>query len=264
MSTRRRQPEPPPLELKQFTPDEIRQGIAKLQRRINEVKALETDHVRHDNQRVRTVAEDITTTILEVFGENSPQYRAHGDHLIWHGPLLIAVEDHEAEGFFRAGIPQTITMLKGLIDWLERKRAEIGQDATVRVRAAFEDLDFHPRIADVCADLYRDGHYRNAVLDASVALMNLIKERSRRHDLDGVNLMRVVFSNNIPILAFNDLKDQTDLAYQEGMMHLFEGAVLALRNPRAHALCDDSPEDALEYIALLSLLAKHLERTKRT
>ena len=75
--------------------------------------------------------------------------------------------------------------------------------------------------------------------------------------------MRTVFSRNNPILAFNDLNDQTDQDEQEGLMHLFEGAVLALRNPRAHALSDDSPELALEYIALLSMLAKRLEQATR-
>jgi hypothetical protein len=35
--------------------------------------------------------------------------------------------------------------------------------------------------------------------------MNFVKEKSRRHDLDGANLMRTVFSVNAPILAFNDL-----------------------------------------------------------
>ena len=93
--------------------------------------------------------------------------------------------------------------------------------------------------------------------------MNFVKEKSRRHDLDGAPLMRTVFSRNNPILAFNDLSDQTDQDEQEGMMHLFEGAVLALRNPRAHTLLDDSPEIALEYIALLSMLAKRVEQAKR-
>lgn len=75
--------------------------------------------------------------------------------------------------------------------------------------------------------------------------------------------MRTVFSKKNPILAFNELKDQSDLDEQEGLMHLFEGAVLAFRNPRAHTLDEDWPEDALEFIAFLSLLAKRLERTKR-
>jgi uncharacterized protein (TIGR02391 family) len=90
-----------------------------------------------------------------------------------------------------------------------------------------------------------------------------VKEKSRRHDLDGASLMRTVFSANSPLLCFNDLSDQTDKDEQEGMMHLFEGAVLALRNPRAHVLFDESPELALDYIGLLSLLAKRLDGAKR-
>ena len=47
--------------------------------------------------------------------------------------------------------------------------------------------------------------------------------------------MRTVFSSKDPILAFNDLADQTDRDEQEGTMHLFEGAVLAIRNPGGHS-----------------------------
>lgn len=155
-------------------------------------------------------------------------------------------------------------MLEGLVRRLEEKREDLGGDTTARVRASFEGLDLHPRIASVCADLYRDGHYRHAVLDASVALVNMVKEKSRRHDLDGSGLMTTVFSKDKPILAFNDLSAPTDLDEQQGMMHLFLGAMLALRNPRAHALLDDSPELALEYIGLISLLAKRVDQAKRT
>jgi uncharacterized protein (TIGR02391 family) len=93
--------------------------------------------------------------------------------------------------------------------------------------------------------------------------VNFVKEKSRRHDLDGANLMRTVFSRNDPILAFNDLRDQAEQDEQEGMMHLFEGAALALRNPRAHVLSDDSPEMALDYLMMLSMLAKRLDRDAR-
>ena len=126
-----------------------------------------------------------------------------------------------------------------------------------------QDLPLHRRIVDVCLELYRDGHYSNAVLDASKALINFVKERSRRDDLDGADLMRTVFSKNHPVLAFNNLTDQSDLDEQEGMMHLFEGAVLGIRNPRGHDFLNDSPERALEYICLISLLANRLEEAHR-
>ena len=263
MAARRSSPPPPP-EIKQFTREEIDRGIAKLERRIEDVQALDPQKVRYDDQSRYSVEEAISNSVLEVFGPNSPEYRAHQHHQIWHdtGPFDLR-GGSDFQQCFADGIPQTVKMLRGLIKGLEEKRADLDFDATTRVRAAFEGLDLHPRIGQVCIDLYRDGHYRNAVLDASVALVNFVKEKSRRHDLDGAPLMRMVFSANNPILAFNDLRDQTDRDEQEGMMHLFEGAVLALRNPRAHALLDDSPELALEYIALISLLAKRVDQAKR-
>jgi uncharacterized protein (TIGR02391 family) len=264
MARNRRPPDKPSIEIKQFqTTEELDRAIEKLKKRIEEVEALNPQKVQHNDQRVRNIEQKISGTILEIFGSNSPEYHRHGHHWIKYGPLYVGISELELQRQFAEGIPRTVTMLNGLIEILEEKRADFGLDATKRIRAGFEGLDLHPRIADVCAGLFLDGHYRNAVLDACLALVNFVKERSRRHDLDGADLMRTVFSKKNPILAFNDLKDQSDLDEQEGVMHLFEGAVLALRNPRAHTLSDDSPEEALEYIALLSLLAKKLETTKR-
>jgi len=172
--------------------------------------------------------------VLEVYGPDSPEYRRFRYFRIWHGPLMVNMRESEIQRSFAEGIPDLIGALENLIRRLEERKADFGADTTSRVRSAFEGLDLHPRIASVCADLYRGGHYRNAVLDASVALVNYVKEKSRKHDLDGSGLMTTVFSKN------------------------------RLRNPRAHALLDDSPEMALEYIALISLLAKRLDQAKRT
>src|SRR2546428_347263 len=150
---------PPPPEIKQFAPDEIEQGIRKLGRRIEEVQALDPGQVRRDDQRVRNVEQNIDTTILEVFGPNSPEYRRHHHHQIWHGPhVLFEMPPAEVQACFARGIPQTVTMLEGLIHVLEEKRVDFAGDTTTRVRAAFRGLDLHPRIAAVCADPYRDDH----------------------------------------------------------------------------------------------------------
>lgn len=129
--------------------------------------------------------------------------------------------------------------------------------------STLDEMELHPRIVGVSRDLFLNGHYGNAVFDPSKALVNFVKERSGRHDLDGAPLMKTVFSRNDSILEFNDLSDQSDCDEQEGMMHLYEGAALAIRNLRGHTFVDDSPERALEYIGLLSMLANRLEETKR-
>jgi uncharacterized protein (TIGR02391 family) len=121
----------------------------------------------------------------------------------------------------------------------------------------------HPRIAEVANDLFLDGYPWEAVFAASKALINYVKDRSGEHQLDGAPLVRRVFSRNKPILAFSDLKDQTEQDEQEGMMHLFEGAVLGIRNPGGHAFPEGSEQRALEYISLLSLLAYRVQEAKR-
>jgi len=265
MATRRqRASEPPAIELKQFTnTGEIDRAIQKLDFRLQEVKDLKQNAARHDDQLVENVENRISDTILEIFGTNSPEYRRHQYFHFDRGLSYSGKADSERQRDFAEGLTKGLTLVDGLIKNLEEKRADFTGDMSARVRTAFADLDLHPRIAAVSADLFRDGHYRNAVLDASVALVNFVKEKSRRHDLDGAGLMRAVFSKNNPTLAFNDLRDATDLDEQEGLMHLFAGAVMALRNPRAHDLSPDTPEGALEFIAFLSLLAKQVDRAQR-
>jgi uncharacterized protein (TIGR02391 family) len=252
------EPVPPHL-----TVEDIDRGVAKLRKRIDEVKALDPATVGYNDQRVDNVEHNIRNSLLEVFGSTSPQFEQHGHHTIWKGGLAIGMPQEESQRRFAAGIPDTISLLENLIANLEEQRDEQQADPTSRVRTAFAGLDLHSRIRDVAEELYRDGHYRNAILDSAVALVNYVKEKSRRHDLDGAALMRSVFSRNSPVLAFNSLADQSDLDEQEGLMHLFEGAVLAFRNPRAHDLAPDTPEYALECIGFLSLLAKKVDAAQR-
>ncbi len=75
--------------------------------------------------------------------------------------------------------------------------------------------------------------------------------------------MRTVFSKNNPALAFNGLNDQTDQDQQEGLMHLFEGAVLGIRNPGGHSFPEGTEQRAIEYISLLSLLAYLTQEAKK-
>jgi len=263
MATARRKSEPAPLQVKEFTLEEIDRGIARLQRRIEEVKALDPKTIQYDDQRIRIAEQNIRSDILEIFGPHSPEYHEHQYHDVSHGPYNMMDGPGEHQRQFAEGHPRTVALLEGLIARLNERRGEQARSPDARARSAFDGLNLHPRISAVATDLYRDGHYRNAVLDASVALVNYVKEKSRQHDLDGASLMRTVFSVNNTILAFNALADQSDRDEQQGLMHLFEGAVLAFRNPRAHDLDADSPEDAMEYLAFLSLLAKRLDQAKR-
>lgn len=138
------------------------------------------------------------------------------------------------------------------------------ENPTVRLQEAFARLRLHPIIASASEKMFRDGHYRNAVLDAGIALIRYVREKSGRRDLDGADLMNQVFFPKSPVLAFNPRRTQSEKDEQQGLMLLFAGAVAAQRNPRAHALVPDSQEEALESIVLLSFLARRVDQAKRT
>lgn len=138
-----------------------------------------------------------------------------------------------------------------------------GDMAVDRQPLSFDILRLHPKIAKAATELFEHGHPWEAVFAASKALVNLVKDKSGKTDLDGAPLMRSVFSRNKPILAFNKLTNQTEQDEQEGMMHLFEGVVLGIRNPGGHSFPEGSEQRALEYLLLISLLAYRTDEATR-
>ncbi len=125
---------------------------------------------------------------------------------------------------------------------------------------------FHREIERVSGKLFRDGHYRNAALDAYIRVIDEVKRRSGRVDLDGDVLMNHAFGcdSRTPGLRFNGLATESDKNEQKGMMFLFKG-IVGLRNSKAHSndIFDDRMR-AYEYLALASLLMRLLELASKT
>jgi predicted nucleotide-binding protein len=137
----KRKYEQPPFEIRKFSPLDIQTGINKIRRRIEEVKNLKQNMVRYDDVLAETVQSNIRTAVLEIFGENSPEYREHRYYRIWHGPLIITDTGYDRQEKFEAGIAQTITMLKGLVSRLEEKRDDITPDSSAVPLAKEQILD---------------------------------------------------------------------------------------------------------------------------
>jgi uncharacterized protein (TIGR02391 family) len=256
---------PPPIEPREFrSVEEIDSGIAKLQRRIHELKDINVPNaVLGDTGEIDVATSNLREAIREVFGPNSSEFKEHKFLRIWTGQEYVGMDQAEIIQGVQLGRAKVITILEGLIGRLREKREDLAGGATLAPSTHFDRLNLHPRVLDVSRDLFIDGHPWEAVFAASKALVNFVKERSGRHDLDGAPLMRTVFSRNDPVLAFNDLASQTDHDEQEGMMHLFEGAALAIRNPGGHSFPEGTEQRAIEYISLLSLLAYRVQEAKR-
>jgi uncharacterized protein (TIGR02391 family) len=260
----KRPPQPARLEPREFrSSEEIDAAILKLRRRIEELENLDIRTAVTNRNGTDVVAQNnVRDTIREVFGENSPEFREHEHIRIWAGPQHMGMRSNQIIVGKTYGRVLVTGILNGLIQRLGEKRLDFAAGAAPAPARYFDCLNLHPRIRDVARELFLDGHPWEAVFAAAKALVNYVKERSNRHDLDGLLLVRVVFSKNDPILAFNDLADQTDADEQEGMMHLFEGAVLAIRNPGGHDFPEGPEQRANEYISFLSLLAYRLQQAK--
>ncbi|MFH1993715.1 MAG: nucleotide-binding protein [Pseudomonadota bacterium] len=128
MARRKNPLEPPPIEIRQFTRSEIDRGIVKLRRRIEEVNGLDPRKILFNDAKIDIVEANIRESIREVFGSRSPEFDDHEHHRIWHGGYNMMESDSERQRKFADGIPQTVTMLEGLISRLEEKREDLESD----------------------------------------------------------------------------------------------------------------------------------------
>jgi uncharacterized protein (TIGR02391 family) len=217
----------------------------------------------------------IEATLQRIFGAETTEYQRLReakiiDSALYAGPVPLgsgfrAAGERPVQAIVRGvegGRQRAIALLTQEVALMKEQLGEDGDNAADRAIRAYANLDLHPEIARAASELYRDGHYANAIEDAVKALNDLVRMRSGEV-LDGTTLMQKAFSPNNPILRFNSLADQSDKDEQLGFMMMFTGAVAGLRNPRAHKLIKDDPERALEFIAFVSLLAKLLDGAEK-
>jgi uncharacterized protein (TIGR02391 family) len=118
----------------------------------------------------------------------------------------------------------------------------------------------HSEIRRVSDQLYRDGHYKQAALEAYIRVIDEVRRISGLSE-DGDRLMNRAFGcdTQTPVIQFNSLTTDSERDEQRGVMYLFKG-IVGLRNSKAHSnrLFND-PSRAHEYLALASLLMRLLE-----
>ena len=118
----------------------------------------------------------------------------------------------------------------------------------------------HPRIICVSKQLFLDGHYANAAEDAFIEINDRVKSLYKKFNPtankipDGDAAMTTVFSPNNPMLKLCDISTDTGINEQKGLMFMLQGAMSALRNPKAHSNITISKDDAMRRIMYASML----------
>lgn len=156
-------------------------------------------------------------------------------------------EQHDYEDIIQRDIPAVEV-------WAE-KHAREGEAAEIQV--GFEDL-LHPVVFEHAYQQYRNGHIRDAVLNAIVAVFDLIRERTGLKN-DGQGLASEAFSLEKPKLIFSEIDTESGRNDQKGFLQILIGAYLGIRNPKAHSLHHDLDErKAAQYLVFISLLARRV------
>lgn len=118
----------------------------------------------------------------------------------------------------------------------------------------------HPRIAAVSKKLFDDGHYANVAEDAFIEINDRVKKIFKIVNppatkvSDGDTAMTTVFSLNHPLLKICDISTDSGQNEQKGFMFMLQGAMSALRNPRAHANITITGEEAMRRLMFASML----------
>jgi uncharacterized protein (TIGR02391 family) len=124
----------------------------------------------------------------------------------------------------------------------------------------FESRNIHPDFPTKVRTLFDDGHWEQAVFEAFKYIETEVKRISGVRGKTGNALMMEVFNEGSPLIALNSLSSDSESDEQKGFKFIFAGAVTGIRNPRGHEVdIGDTPDEALDYLALASLLLRRLD-----
>jgi len=175
-------------------------------------------------------------------------------------------QDLEADGLVtlsatQGGTKAAIKMrgVQALEEALSNPRSKtVSTKAAQDVNGSLDSL-LHPIIREHAYPQYLDGHWRDAVLNAFIAVFDLIRNRTGL-DLDGDALVTRAFSLQRPMLMLSDLRTESGRNDQAGFLQIYQGVYKGIRNPKVHGLQHDLTDTkAAQYLVFASLLARRVE-----
>ena len=158
--------------------------------------------------------------------------------------------EYEANGDFRrCSVAQTLT------------EAEL-RHSTIQTK--LQGRNTHPKVLAYCKPELLQNNYFHAVFEATKGLAQRIREKSGSVK-DGVALIDEVFPKKDPILAFTDLKTETEISEHTGFAALLKGCFAAVRNPHAHTpkIHWEGDDNAADYLTLISLLHRKIDGCRK-
>jgi hypothetical protein len=201
----------------------MQSALPKLQRRLNEVKAIDpTQATDPRTPEFESINDNLNATLMEIFGVDSIDYDRYKSTRLYAGTFYVDAAERlqEVVEGYQEGKKRVLVKLNAAIKFIHEKLEDAGAVSLSGTPRSLAGIDLHPAIEQAAGQLFRDGHYASAVENACKSLNNLVQMKSGNYSLDNTKLMTTAFSKNSPLLAFNESSNQTDSDEQEGFMHL--------------------------------------------
>jgi len=127
-------------------------------------------------------------------------------------------------------------------------------------RHPFETRNIHPELPSKVRLLFDDGHCEQAVFEAFKYIEVEVKRISGLRGKTGYALMMAAFNEANATVRLNGLATESEIDEQRGYKSIFAGAAAGIRNPRGHEVdLGDTPDEALDYLGLASLLLRRMD-----
>lgn len=133
------------------------------------------------------------------------------------------------------------------------------------LRCKLAERKVHDDVLEFCkAELLVDNYF-HAVFEATKSVAEKIRKKTGLQ-YDGYQLVDAAFSLKVPLLRINPLISETDKSEHTGFANLLKGFFGMFRNTVAHEpkiKWDINEEDALDIMALASLMHRRLDNAKQ-
>lgn len=245
----------------EITPEKIRSGIIKLTRRIEELNTFDILAIQERwDPKTQALTTKINDTIAEIFGYDTIEYQKYKISTLDTLPMYVGGREDpldEVQEGYKKGIEAAIIKLSSLKETLEEKVKDIDENIGTAVLPINFWNEIHPKITSIARSRFESQHYADAVESSLKEVNSCVKDIVKRKtgkELDGAPLMYEAFAPKNPIIVLDDLSTESGRNIQQGYMEIFAGAMIGIRNPKAHDNINITESRAKHFIYLASLL----------
>ncbi len=188
--------------------------------------------------------------------------KRYNDETIFEKHRTIINERLLYEGFEidKAGLPKIVSKAKTISEAKAR---------SLKIKEKVHGIGIHYEILQYCESEWLQENYFHAILEITKSIAERLRQKSG-YTTDGTLLVDNCFglgSDKRPMLAFNMLRNDSELSEHTGFSNFIKGFFSMYRNPKAHdpkLLEDTQLTDMTEVLLVATIIQNKLDITHKT